>query len=60
MEDAYCFRADLFDQLKDPFLYELSESDYESKIFTYLDSVGAHTNYTHLESFSKKLEDLKG
>ncbi len=59
-EDVYSFRTNLFDQLKDPFLYESSSSDYESKVSSYLDSIKSHSSYQQLDLFSKKLDNLKG
>lgn len=60
MEDSFVIRSSIFNELKDPSLKTLNHSDYEQRIFAYLDSLQNRGDFNVLEAYSKKLHKLKG
>ena len=57
--DLTLIRAEIFDALKSPYLKKLNESEFQSRIFEYLNSIEKHSQLPSLKKYSEKLENLK-
>jgi len=51
-------RESLFGQLRDPLLNQLTDSDYEKKIYSYLNTLKTQ-HQPVLQVYSKKLQSIK-
>ena len=53
-------RDSFFDRLIDPNLNKLSQNEYESEIFKYLDQIEINNDFNNLLDYSNKLINFNG